>query len=130
MCESSRGGLSGDLNPGNSFLHDIRNIQIVMITHNMDILQPILQKIRYIKQRVLSTRINIIIEYHRELSVPVQETLSMRNKTFSTRVKSRAKYLLNLQGGSAGNPYSSLSYKAYNSVNMGRNHAHIRSSEY
>ncbi|EUD64091.1 hypothetical protein C922_05526 [Plasmodium inui San Antonio 1] len=93
MCESSKGGLSGNVNPCNSFIHNIRNIQIVMITHNKEILQ----KIRYIKERVLTTRINIIIEYHRELSVAVQETLSMRNKTFSTEVKHQAKYLLDLQ---------------------------------
>ncbi|EUD64035.1 hypothetical protein C922_05588, partial [Plasmodium inui San Antonio 1] len=92
MCASSKGGLSGDVELRYSFVPDIRSIRIIMITHNLDVLQQILQKIRYIEQRVLTTRISIIIEYHRELSVPVQETLSMRNKTLSTRLISRAKY--------------------------------------
>ncbi|EUD64441.1 hypothetical protein C922_05185 [Plasmodium inui San Antonio 1] len=98
MCERSKGGLSWDAKPRNSLVHDIRNIQIVMITHNMEILQRILQKIRYIQERVLTTRISIIIEYHRELSVALQETLSMRNRTFPTEVKRQGKYLLNLKG--------------------------------
>ncbi|EUD63960.1 hypothetical protein C922_05655 [Plasmodium inui San Antonio 1] len=98
MCESSRGGLSGDLKPRNSFVQEIRNIPIVMITHNMDILQRFLQKVRYIKQRVLTTGISIIIGYDRELGVAVQETLSMRNRTFSTEVKRHGKYFLNLKG--------------------------------
>ncbi|EUD64399.1 hypothetical protein C922_05220 [Plasmodium inui San Antonio 1] len=114
MGESSKRGLSGDVGPRNSFVHNIRNIQIVMITHNMDILQWILQKITYIKQRVLTTGISIIIKYHRELSVPVQETLSMRNKTFSTKVRSRAKYLLNLQGGISEHPYATAATEGRN----------------
>ncbi|EUD64234.1 hypothetical protein C922_05389, partial [Plasmodium inui San Antonio 1] len=97
-CGSSKGGLSGDVKPRNSLLHDIGNIHIVMITDNMNILRRILQKIRYIEQSLLITGITIIIEYHRELSVAVQETLSMRNTTFSNEVKLQAKYLLNLQG--------------------------------
>ncbi|EUD67561.1 hypothetical protein C922_01746 [Plasmodium inui San Antonio 1] len=64
----------------------------------MNILRCILQKIRYIEHRVLTTGISIIIEYHRELSVAIQETLSMRNKTFSTEVKRQANYLLSLKG--------------------------------
>ncbi|EUD69418.1 hypothetical protein C922_00281 [Plasmodium inui San Antonio 1] len=98
MCESSKGGLSVDLKPRNSFVHDIRNIRIVMITHNMDILQRFFQKLRYIKQRVLTTGISIIIGNHRELSLAVQVTLSMRNRTFSTEVNRHGKYLLNLKG--------------------------------
>ncbi|EUD64431.1 hypothetical protein C922_05175 [Plasmodium inui San Antonio 1] len=98
MCGSSKGGLSGDVEPRYSFVHDIRNIQMVMITHNLDILQQIHQKIRYIKQRDLTTGISIIIEYHRELSVAVQETLSLKNKTCCTQVKRQAKYLLSLKG--------------------------------
>ncbi|EUD65126.1 hypothetical protein C922_04526 [Plasmodium inui San Antonio 1] len=96
--ESSKGGLSGDLKQRNSFLQDIRNIQIFMITNNMDILQRFLQKVRYVRQRVLTTGIGIIIGYQRELSVVVQVTLSMRNRTFSTEVKHQVKYLLNLKG--------------------------------
>ncbi|EUD64128.1 hypothetical protein C922_05487 [Plasmodium inui San Antonio 1] len=96
--DSSKGGLSGDLKPRHSFINDIRNLQIVMITHNMDILQWILEKITYIKQRVLTIGISIIIEYHTELSVTVQETLSMRNRTFNPQVKRQAKYLLSLKG--------------------------------
>ncbi|EUD64453.1 hypothetical protein C922_05167 [Plasmodium inui San Antonio 1] len=69
-----------------------------MITRNVELPQRILQKIRYIERRVLTTGISIIIEYHRELSVAVQETLSVRNETFSTEVKSQAKYLLKLKG--------------------------------
>ncbi|EUD67324.1 hypothetical protein C922_02474 [Plasmodium inui San Antonio 1] len=197
MCESSKAGLSGDRKPRNSFIHNIRNIHIVMITHNIDILQRILQRIRYIGQRVLTTRISIIIEYQRELGVAVQETLSMRNRTFRTKVKRQTKYLLNLKGEMGkihtvhqqlkgrilGNiailkirnhqhaftgirtillkqyhvvinsvchpipkstaaeiihtcrtilhgPASSLSYKAYNSVQRGKQHPHIRRSEY
>ncbi|EUD64201.1 hypothetical protein C922_05412 [Plasmodium inui San Antonio 1] len=102
MYESSTGGLSWDLKPRNSFVQALQNIKIVMITRNMESLQGILQKIRYIEQRVLTTGINIIIEFHKELNVAIQKTLSMRNKKFSTRVKSRAEYLLRLQRGKCG----------------------------
>ncbi|EUD63948.1 hypothetical protein C922_05668 [Plasmodium inui San Antonio 1] len=105
MCEGSTGGLSGDVKPPNSLLDDIGEIHIVMITNNMNILRRILQKIRYIEQSVLTTGISIIIEYHRELCLAVQETLSMRNRTLTNEVKNQAKYLLNFQGGIAENPY-------------------------
>ncbi|EUD64287.1 hypothetical protein C922_05332 [Plasmodium inui San Antonio 1] len=98
MYESSKGGLSGDLKPRNSFVHHIRRVQIVMIRHNMEILQRILQRIRYIEQTVLAKKIRIIIEYHRELSVASQETLSMRNRTLGTEVRRQAKCPLNLKG--------------------------------
>ncbi|EUD64918.1 hypothetical protein C922_04650 [Plasmodium inui San Antonio 1] len=128
MCESSKGGLSRDRKPRNSFIHDIPNLQIVMITNNMDILQRILQKIRYIKRRVLPTGISIIIEYPRELSVAVQKTLSMRNRKFSTEVKHQAKYLLNLQGGIAENPYGTSRTERIN-LSKYRNNQNSESSE-
>ncbi|EUD64560.1 hypothetical protein C922_05076 [Plasmodium inui San Antonio 1] len=94
----------------------------------MDILQRILQKIRYIEQRVLTTRISIILEYHRELSVAVQETLSQRNRTFCTQVKRQAKYLLNLKGGIAENPYSTSRTERTN-LSKYRNNQNPESSE-